>query len=32
MALMINENCTACDACVPECPNELLAKCQSLHG
>ena len=24
MALMINENCTACDACVPECPNEAI--------
>jgi len=24
MALMINEACTACDACVPECPNEAI--------
>ena len=24
MALMINDNCTACDACVPECPNEAI--------
>ena len=24
MALMINENCTACDACVPECPTEAI--------
>ena len=24
MALMINETCTACDACVPECPNEAI--------
>ena len=24
MALMINEYCTACDACVPECPNEAI--------
>ena len=26
MALMINENCTECDACVPVCPNEAIAK------
>jgi ferredoxin len=25
MALMINENCTACDACKPVCPNEAIA-------
>jgi ferredoxin len=25
MALMINDNCTACDACKPECPNEAIA-------
>ena len=24
MALMINENCTACDACVPACPNQAI--------
>ena len=24
MALMINETCTACDACVPECPNDAI--------
>jgi ferredoxin len=24
MALMINDTCTACDACVPECPNEAI--------
>ena len=24
MALMINEACTACDACAPECPNEAI--------
>ncbi|MGD9953899.1 MAG: YfhL family 4Fe-4S dicluster ferredoxin [Burkholderiales bacterium] len=24
MALMINDNCTACDACLPECPNEAI--------
>ena len=25
MALLINETCTACDACVPECPNEAIS-------
>jgi len=25
MALMINEDCTNCDACVPQCPNEAIA-------
>jgi len=24
MALMINEGCTLCDACVPDCPNEAI--------
>jgi ferredoxin len=24
MALLINDNCTACDACLPECPNEAI--------
>ena len=24
MALMINETCTACDACVLECPNDAI--------
>jgi ferredoxin len=24
MALLINETCTACDACVPECPNDAI--------
>ena len=24
MALLINEACTACDACVPVCPNEAI--------
>ena len=26
MALLINENCTEGDACVPVCPNEAIAK------
>ena len=25
MALIINENCTACDACVPVCPNQAIS-------
>ena len=25
MALMINETCTACDACEPVCPNDAIA-------
>jgi len=25
MALMINEDCTACDACTPVCPNEAIS-------
>ena len=25
MALLINETCTACDACEPVCPNEAIA-------
>jgi len=26
MALMINEECIACDACVPECPNDAISE------
>ncbi len=26
MALMINDECTCCDACVPECPNDAIAE------
>jgi len=25
MALLINDDCTACDACKPVCPNEAIA-------
>ncbi len=25
MALLIKDNCTACDACVDECPNEAIS-------
>jgi ferredoxin len=25
MALLINEDCTACDACKPACPNEAIS-------
>jgi ferredoxin len=24
MALLINDNCTSCDACVPVCPNKAI--------
>jgi ferredoxin len=26
MALLIDDNCTACDACVPVCPNDAITK------
>jgi ferredoxin len=26
MALLINDDCTACDACKPECPNEAISE------
>ena len=26
MALLINEECIACDACVPECPNDAISE------
>ena len=26
MALMINEECIACDVCVPECPNDAISE------
>lgn len=26
MALLINENCTACDACVDPCPNQAISR------
>jgi ferredoxin len=26
MALLITEECIACDACVPECPNEAISE------
>ena len=26
MALYINDDCTACDACVPVCPNEAITE------
>jgi ferredoxin len=26
MALLINQDCTECDACVPVCPNEAIKK------
>jgi ferredoxin len=26
MALLINQDCTECDACIPVCPNEAITK------
>jgi len=26
MALLINDECIACDACVPECPNDAISE------
>jgi ferredoxin len=26
MALLINEECIACDACIPECPNDAISE------
>jgi len=26
MAILINEDCIACDACLPECPNEAITE------
>ena len=26
MALLINQDCTECDACIPACPNEAITK------
>jgi ferredoxin len=26
MAIMINEECIACDACLPECPNDAISE------
>lgn len=31
MALMITEDCTACDACRPVCPNEAIAKAEPAY-
>lgn len=31
MALLINEGCTACDACEPVCPNEAISAGQPLY-
>ena len=30
MALTINEDCTACDACKPACPNQAIAAVSSI--
>ncbi len=31
MALMINEECTLCDACVIECPNEAISEGDEIY-
>jgi ferredoxin len=31
MALLINEECILCDACVPECPNEAISEGDPLY-
>jgi ferredoxin len=31
MALLIMDDCTACDACVPACPNEAIASGNPLY-
>lgn len=31
MALFINDDCTACDACEPVCPNEAIAAGQPVY-
>ncbi len=31
MALMITDECTLCDACVPECPNEAISEGDELY-
>ena len=31
MAILINDECIACDACVPECPNEAITEGDPLY-
>jgi len=31
MALLINDDCTACDACRPVCPNEAIARGEPIY-
>ncbi len=31
MALMINEDCTLCDACVTECPNDAISEGDEIY-
>ena len=31
MALLIDDNCTACDACKPVCPNEAIASGATIY-
>lgn len=32
MALMINEDCTACDACRPVCPNQAISASGTIYA
>ena len=32
MALMINEDCTNCDACAPVCPNEAISAGEAIFA
>lgn len=31
MALMINDECIACSACMDECPNEAISECDPIY-
>jgi len=31
MALLINDDCTACDACVPVCPNKAISAASPIY-
>jgi ferredoxin len=31
MALLINDDCTACDACVPVCPNKAISAAAPIY-
>jgi ferredoxin len=31
MAMMITDDCIACDACLPECPNSAISECEEKY-